>query len=170
MQEKKQEKKQGKQENQTTIIIAGIVILLAIVFGVLAVSKNKSDTQNNTPQAAQPTSGRITQKGVITKSSSSSQNWILTGATASKNTLVVNTETFCKKSGRPILCSQLQNGHRVEVSGNLENNVITAKEINLLDEITVEAAPAQSPETPQSPQTQEAPVDQNIKTTNEQSK
>lgn len=149
-QEEKHEIKQGNQQNQLTIILAGVIILLAIVFGILAMSRSNNNSQGYVSQTVQPTSGRVNQKGVITKTNASDKNWRLTydkpGAPASILILVINNETFCKKSGKPILCSQLQNGHLVEVSGNLENDMITAKEINLLDEIKVEAISVKSPQ------------------------
>jgi hypothetical protein len=154
--------KQNKGNNQTVILLAGAVILLLIVFAFLWMLKNQKDSnslpgsKNNTNQVV---SGYVTQKGNLVKGSDNS--WTLLydkpGTPAAVVNLIIRDDTFCRKDTQTILCSQLQNGHIVSVYGNLENNILTAKEINLLDEIRVEAKPADSTN-PQSSNTQTEPT------------
>jgi hypothetical protein len=142
--------KQKKGNNQTVILIAGSVILLLIVFAFLLMMKNKMDMAStpNVVSTGQPTTGQVTQRGNLMKVSDTI--WTLVydrpGMSAASLTVGMSDSTFCKKSGKPILCKQLQNGHRVDITGILENGTITAKEIDLLDEIRIEPSPEKSPQ------------------------
>lgn len=159
---------QKKGNNQTTIILAGAVILLLVIFAFLLMTKNNTDyIPNNQPVvSSQAASGRIIQRGNLTKTADGSWNLLYDkpGAPATVARLVMGPDVFCKKSGKPILCSQLQNGHRVDVSGNLENNTLVAKEIDLLDEITIQPAPAANPQVQEQVQQEQAPTTNTKKT------
>ncbi|MDD4409196.1 MAG: hypothetical protein PHW52_00910 [Candidatus Pacebacteria bacterium] len=152
--------KQNKGNNQTVILLAGAVILLLIVFAFLLMLKNKDNSSSNTNinPVPQSTGGYVKQRGNLMKATE--KIWTLVydkGGASTTVAITIDESTFCKKSGKPILCSQLQNGHRVDATGNLEGSTFTAKEIDLLDEITVEAPTTKAPQVQDLPKAETTP-------------